>query len=551
MTQQSRGATRVWGGHKVRTAVVTAGMMLGFAGPAWPDAEWTRDAANNRVNLSTPSDKVNLGVASPSKKLEVPAGGLQFAGPAINVEASTHPTSERATIGFGLDANNTNGWIMGQDLGGGGTRDFYLLNQIGGNTFNRLYISTGGGVGLGTTAPSWWAVPAFHVPLQIGTDCYTDSVTATSLGSGGAQNGGNRPSLFATTGPWGIEAVLGVGRKTPGQGGNPYKIGVAGIGIVDQPGGPGIEYTAWGGYFEGRRLPSATGTVFGVEIGAINQTPPSLEQSFFTPYLNSPALTGALWLSAGRRDLNTANPDVFDPVATAWDNNYALGIGVAAEIETQPNHPRFQKGIVFKDRAIRQDATGEFPAIEFPPSYKIQWYSNDSAVPPHVPDAYITSHGNQYLNLGGYVAVMKPLVNATVPVCSAGSGIPMTLGYCASSARYKDGIEPLRNALPVVEALQGVKFRWKADGRADYGLIAESVAEVVPELVTRDDQGQVQGVNYNGVTALNTEAIKELKAEKDRLEARVAAQEKELAELKALVRDALEVRKAVYGGPTQ
>jgi hypothetical protein len=47
-----------------------------------------------------------------------------------------------------------------------------------------------------------------------------------------------------------------------------------------------------------------------------------------------------------------------------------------------------------------------------------------------------------------------------------------------SSLRFKQDVEPLRNAQEVVARLQGVSFVWKETGKASVGLIAEEVAEL-------------------------------------------------------------------------
>jgi len=97
-----------------------------------------------------------------------------------------------------------------------------------------------------------------------------------------------------------------------------------------------------------------------------------------------------------------------------------------------------------------------------------------------------------------------------------------------SSRRFKTNIRPIGDALGLVERLQGVTFDWRATGEHALGLIAEDVAEVVPELVSLDGEGRPSGVDYGRVTALLVESIKQQQQEIesiqwdcDRLEARV------------------------------
>jgi len=79
-----------------------------------------------------------------------------------------------------------------------------------------------------------------------------------------------------------------------------------------------------------------------------------------------------------------------------------------------------------------------------------------------------------------------------------------------SSAELKTNIEPIGGALNKVMALQGVKYNWinKENERKEYGLIAENVAEIIPNLASFENN-KASGVKYSKVVALLIEAIKE------------------------------------------
>ena len=80
-----------------------------------------------------------------------------------------------------------------------------------------------------------------------------------------------------------------------------------------------------------------------------------------------------------------------------------------------------------------------------------------------------------------------------------------------SSLQHKTNITPLENALDMINKLEGVRFDWKDTGKSDIGLIAESVNEVLPEFVLKDDKtGESLGVDYGRITAVLIEAVKEL-----------------------------------------
>ncbi len=74
------------------------------------------------------------------------------------------------------------------------------------------------------------------------------------------------------------------------------------------------------------------------------------------------------------------------------------------------------------------------------------------------------------------------------------------LGVLASSERYKTAIAPMvASNIEKLQQLRPVSFHLKSDpkGAVQYGLIAEEVDKVYPELVIRDEQGKIQGVRYD------------------------------------------------------
>ena len=83
-----------------------------------------------------------------------------------------------------------------------------------------------------------------------------------------------------------------------------------------------------------------------------------------------------------------------------------------------------------------------------------------------------------------------------------------------SDENYKENVITVNNALNKVEQLRGVSFDWKGDGGSSYGVIAQELQEVLPELVHGDNP---KTVNYNGIIGVLIEAIKELKKEVEEL----------------------------------
>ena len=80
------------------------------------------------------------------------------------------------------------------------------------------------------------------------------------------------------------------------------------------------------------------------------------------------------------------------------------------------------------------------------------------------------------------------------------------LGSVASSARFKQDIQPMDKASEAILALKPVMFRYKKeldpDGISQFGLVAEEVEKVNPDLVVRDRNGEIYTVRYEAVNAM-------------------------------------------------
>lgn len=110
----------------------------------------TQSAFLEYLTVRGDTGNVGIGTPTPNFSLEV-SNPAQFF-PAVNIMSSTHSTSERATIGFGLNAAVTQGWAFGQDRNANGTRDMYLFDVS--NNRDLMYWGTNGNVGVGTTSPT-------------------------------------------------------------------------------------------------------------------------------------------------------------------------------------------------------------------------------------------------------------------------------------------------------------------------------------------------------------------------------------------------------------
>ena len=118
------------------------------------------------------------------------------------------------------------------------------------------------------------------------------------------------------------------------------------------------------------------------------------------------------------------------------------------------------------------------------------------------------------------------------------------LGVQASSARFKEQIRPMDKTSEAILKLKPVTFRYKENIDPDkvpqFGLIAEDVEKVAPELVVRDEEGNVSTVRYEAVNVmLLNEVLKEhrrvqlLEAEQKEAQAKVTRQEEQVNALTA------------------
>jgi hypothetical protein len=123
------------------------------------------------------------------------------------------------------------------------------------------------------------------------------------------------------------------------------------------------------------------------------------------------------------------------------------------------------------------------------------------------------------------------------------------LGVAASSARFKDEIKPMEKASESILALKPVTFRYKKEidpkGIPQFGLVAEQVEKVNPDLVVRDAEGKVFTIRYDAVNAMllneflkehckveeQEAAITKMKSASAKQEAIIAHQQKQIEAL--------------------
>ncbi len=131
-----------------------------------------------------------------------------------------------------------------------------------------------------------------------------------------------------------------------------------------------------------------------------------------------------------------------------------------------------------------------------------------------------TQHSRAFI--AGIRGTATGVANA-IPVLIDSAG---QLGTVSSSARFKEDIADLGTASDRLLALRPVRFRYKPEVQAgerpiEYGLIAEEVAEVFPELVIYDGEGRPETVKYHVLSTLLVNELQKDRAALRRLEALV------------------------------
>jgi len=240
---------------------------------------------------------------------------------------------------------------------------------------------------------------------------------------------------------------------------------------------------------------------------------------------NSQSADAALFWNGTARQLaitGTPSPSNMDTEAQLWFQRQATG-GVKNTNTAEIRVTTFEPGIL--GRTSMQFWLSGLPQSE-----------NTFGTVAEMPVLTLNANdGGGGSNNNGYVGIgiTNPSYNLHVngSICYSG-------GACASDIRFKKNITTIQNGLNKIVSLTGVSFDWRYNEfnksfkkTRDIGFIAQDVQKVLPELVTSDNDGYLS-VDYEKITAVLTEAMKEqqtqienLKAANQNLERRLQALE--------------------------
>lgn len=122
------------------------------------------------------------------------------------------------------------------------------------------------------------------------------------------------------------------------------------------------------------------------------------------------------------------------------------------------------------------------------------------------------------------------MIGAAVYVTSSGQ-----LGVLASSERYKTDVAAMGADTAKLQKLRPVSFHLKTDpaGAVQYGLIAEEVDKLYPELVIRDAAGTIQGVRYDELAPMLLNEVQKQQRVNAAQAEKIASLEQQLAGIQA------------------
>ena len=150
-----------------------------------------------------------------------------------------------------------------------------------------------------------------------------------------------------------------------------------------------------------------------------------------------------------------------------------------------------------------------------------------------------TGSGNIYIGAGmrGLAGESNSCYIGSIFGQTSSGGTPVyinsagQLGTTTSSRRFKEDIKAMNNSSEALFGLRPVTFRYKKEidpqGIPQFGLVAEDVEKVNPDLVVRDKDGKVNTVRYEQINAMLLNEFLKAHRKVEKLEATVAQQRKD------------------------
>ncbi len=269
---------------------------------------------------------------------------------------------------------------------------------------------------------------------------------------------------------------------------------------------------------------------FGAESGISNRT--GNFNSFFGNTAGETNSTGNFntffGASAGRLNTTGSNNTIIGASANVAANNFnvATAIGSFARVTTSNTIQLGRTG--GEDRVIAPGGIalrdGSLRLRE--PNDTNHSIGYDSAV-----------DGIRFAAFGGFRWFNSRLSRIQMDLTTAGDLFIVGSYRQISDARYKTDVQTLTGALDTIGRLRGVTFNWKSEQndnrRTQIGFIAQEIEEVLPSLVSTDENGY-KSISYPNVVPVLVEAFKEQQSQIEAQKAQIKEQKQQLQDQQLL-----------------
>jgi hypothetical protein len=279
-----------------------------------------------------------------------------------------------------------------------------------------------------------------------------------------------------------------------------------------------------------------------------------------TGYANTAVGTGSLAANTQGTDNTAIGFQALQQNASGYQNS-AWGVdalfsnttgnyNVAAGVEALLDNTTGNANLAFGLEALHSNTTGSNNiGVGYAGGYSLTTGSNNI----DIGNVGVAGESGA-IRIGAVSKQTKAYIAGIYGTSVSGSAVMISstgqLGVTVSSERFKTSIASMGDRSARLEQLRPVTFHLKTDphGTLQYGLIAEEVARVYPELVVRDSSGRIDGVRYDELAPMLLNEVQQQAARIHELEEQQMrdrqAQISELRDLKQELHSALSKREA-------
>jgi hypothetical protein len=286
-------------------------------------------------------------------------------------------------------------------------------------------------------------------------------------------------------------------------------------------------------------------TFIGVVAGLDNVSGTENVALGYAAAFGSPALTNAIAIGT-RAKVSQSNSLILGSIAGVNQATADTSVGIGTTAPNATLHLRSNNGnILLGNAGCNSGFTGIGFALTFNGcgNYSLLGNGTDTIINrPNGGSIQFRENNVTQMTIapGGLTTVKGALVvldtfsfSGDVSLCWNSSNF--RISQCSSSLRFKDHVSPFTRGLDLLKQLRPISFNWKDGGQRDIGFGAEDVAVAEPLLVTHNQQGEIQGVKYDRITAVLVNAVKEQQKQIEQQQAEIREQQRTVATLKRLV----------------